>query len=64
MGEKEYVELRDYIELLLKQGKRGNHSDYAILFKIFGKEKIVEIAKDILQREKLADQKTDDKLVK
>ncbi len=47
---------KDKIDVLIKfylqQGKRGDHKDFQILFMLFGKEKITEIAKRILKEEK------------
>jgi hypothetical protein len=43
-----WKDLRWYIATLLRDGKRGGHEDFKILFRIFGKEKIAFIAKEIL----------------
>lgn len=40
--------LTDYIGSLLKDGKRSQHEDFQILFLVFGKDKITEIAKRLL----------------
>lgn len=46
------VTLRDYVEELLKQGKRSKHPDFQTLFEIYGKDKIVDMAREILEKEK------------
>lgn len=47
-----FITLDEYVEKLLKDGKRSNHPDFQLLFRVYGKEKITEIARRILQREK------------
>ena len=42
--------LEKYIEGLLKEGKRGGHEQFQQLFRIYGKEKVTDIAKPILDR--------------
>lgn len=51
---KEFTQLSEYVESLLKNGKKSDHEDFKILFNIFGQEKITKIAKEILQKEKNA----------
>lgn len=46
--------MSEYVESLLKNGKKSDHEDFKILFNIFGQEKITKIAKEILQKEKNA----------
>jgi predicted CopG family antitoxin len=48
----ERTTLNDYIRDLLLQGKRSTHPDFEILFRIFGKDHITEIAKTLLKEEK------------
>jgi predicted CopG family antitoxin len=48
----ERTTLNDYIRELLLQGKRSTHPDFEILFRIFGKEHITEMARAILKEEK------------
>lgn len=43
--EREWVTLEDYIEDLLKKGKRSKDAEFKLLFSVFGLEKIKEIAK-------------------
>lgn len=52
--EKDWLKLEDYIHFLLDEGKRSGHSDFHILFKIYGKDKIVEMAKKYLESRKNA----------
>ena len=48
------TKLEEYIENLLREGKRSQHDDFQILFRLLPKKKdeIVKIAKDILERDK------------
>lgn len=41
---------RNHVRQLLLDGKRSQHEDFQLLFRIFGKEKVVEIAKEELAR--------------
>lgn len=43
---------RAYIRTLLKDGKRSQHEDFQVLFRLFGKEKVTEIAKEELRKMK------------
>jgi hypothetical protein len=44
--------LQDYIQELLLDGKRSPHPDFQLLFRLFGKDHITEIAKTLLKEEK------------
>jgi hypothetical protein len=46
--------LKDYVEDLLKDGKRSQHEDFQMLFRIFGEERITKMAKEILESWKAA----------
>lgn len=48
----EWASLKDYIRILLKDGKRSEHKDFRLLFLIYGKDKVTEIAKEVLNEEK------------
>jgi hypothetical protein len=52
----EWTPIFEYVESLLKDGKRSQHEDFQTLFRILpGKKKeIVEYAKSFLEKEKLA----------
>lgn len=58
MGQKEIIgwkdawTLEDYVRALLKDGKRSQHPDFQALFVAFGKERITEMAKRLLEAEK------------
>lgn len=52
----EWKTLKDHIRKLLLEGKRGNHPDYIPFFEIFGKERIVRLAKEVLKEEKENDE--------
>lgn len=52
MDSQEWFEFRQYIESLLLDGKRSQHPDFQVLFNVFGREKVIAIAKEILEREK------------
>lgn len=41
---------RKHVRQLLLDGKRSQHEDFQLLFRIFGKDKVVEIAKEELAR--------------
>lgn len=43
---------RKHVRQLLLDGKRSQHEDFQLLFRIFGKDKVVEIAKEELARMK------------
>lgn len=47
--------LEKYVEALLKDGKRSQHEDFQILFRVFGKQRIVKIATELLDKEKKED---------
>lgn len=47
-----FITLDEYVEKLLKEGKRANHPDFQLLFSVYGKDKIVAMAKRILEKEK------------
>lgn len=47
--------LNDYIEDLLKSGKRSQHEDFQMLFRIFGEERITKMAKALLEKWKQDD---------
>jgi predicted CopG family antitoxin len=49
---KEWQTLADYIKELLLDGKRSPHPDFQLLFRLFGKDHITEIAKTLLKEEK------------
>lgn len=44
------LKLNEYIEKLLLDGKRSQHEDFQVLFRVFGKDRIVEMAKEILAK--------------
>lgn len=46
-----YFNLSEYVEMLLKQGKRSQDPEFKTLMLIYGREKIVEMAKEWLQRD-------------
>lgn len=48
------VTLEDHIQGLLRDGKRSQHEDFKLLFRVYGRDKIVEIAKRFLEQEKAA----------
>lgn len=50
---KEGVTLEQYVELLLRQGKRSQDEDFKTLMRVYGRQKIIDMAKAILEREKL-----------
>jgi len=47
-----FITLDEYVEKLLKEGKRSQHPDFQLLFSVYGKDKITEMAKRILSKEK------------
>lgn len=49
----EWTELKEYVEALLKDGKRSQHEDFQVLFRIFGEEKIRKMVDGILAELKL-----------
>lgn len=49
---KDRVTLKDHIRELILEGKRGNHPDYLPFFELFGREKIIALAKEIKAEEK------------
>jgi len=46
---------RRHVRQLLLDGRRSQHEDFQLLFRIFGKDKVVEIAKEELARIKDAE---------
>lgn len=44
--------LKDYVHSLLKQGKKSTDSEFQILFKIYGRDKIVPMAMEYLEENK------------
>jgi len=52
--EEAWTQIEDYIESLLKDGKRSQHEDFQTLFRILPKhkERIILFAKEYLKREK------------
>jgi hypothetical protein len=44
------LSLAEYIETLLRQGKRSDHDDFKVLMDVWGRDKIVALAKDVLAR--------------
>jgi hypothetical protein len=54
-----WYQLPEYIESLLKDGKRSQHEDFQVLFRVFGKDRIVKLAKEILEKEKKEDEETE-----
>lgn len=51
----EWASLKDYIRILLKDGKRSEHPNFKLLFLIYGREKVIELAKEVLEEEKQKD---------
>ncbi len=48
--------LQEYIRSLLLDGKGSKHEDFQLLFKVFGKEKIVKIALEEKAKDKVEDE--------
>jgi len=48
----DWFQLQDYVEKLLLEGKRSQHEDFQMLFRIFGEERIRKMAKEILEKMK------------
>jgi hypothetical protein len=48
----EWTTLRDHIRNLLRDGKRGTHPDFKLLFEVWGEPKIRDMATEILREEK------------
>lgn len=44
------ITLAEHIENLLRDGKRSQHPDFQTLFTVYGKDKVVAMAKEILDR--------------
>ena len=51
------ITLKLHIEKLLNEGKRANHPDFEPFFRLFGKEKIIQLALEIKEEQKLAAEK-------
>ena len=49
--------LRDYVLTLLRDGKRANHPDFGPLFMVYGRDKIVDMAKELLAEERAKSEK-------
>lgn len=60
-GSNEWTQLSEYIDGLLKDGKTSKHEDFQVLFRVFGKEKIVGIWKEIQEKEKKEEQDVSEK---
>jgi len=60
---KDRVTLEEHIRTLILEGKRGNHPDYKPFFELFGKDKIVALAKQIKAEEKEKDEGESEKEV-
>lgn len=45
-----WTTLDDYIEMLLRLGKRSQDPEFKTLMDLFGKDRVVKIAKQILAR--------------
>lgn len=41
---------RAHVRSLLRDGKRSQHEDFQLLFRVFGKEKVTAIAKEELEK--------------
>jgi Ca2+-binding EF-hand superfamily protein len=52
---KDWMQLEEFIETLLRAGKRSKHEDFQMLFRIFGEERITKMAKDSLEKWKQND---------
>lgn len=52
VGWKDAWTLEDYVRALLKDGKRSQHPDFQALFVAFGRDRVIEIAKRLLEAEK------------
>lgn len=46
----DWFQLQDYVEKLLLEGKRSQHEDFQLLFRIFGEERIRKMAEESLER--------------
>lgn len=57
MPEVEKDKIDVLIKFYLQQGKRSVHPDFQVLFNLFGRDKIIAIAKSILKEEKESDVK-------
>jgi hypothetical protein len=55
MNQSDWSTLQDYVRTLLKDGKSSKHEDFQTLFRVFGKERVVAMAKEILDQEKKGD---------
>lgn len=53
--------LREYVDSLLLDGKRSQHEEFKLLFTAFGKEKIVALAKELLEMHKREEQGDENK---
>lgn len=58
---KEWMTLREYVDSLLLDGKRSQHEEFKLLFTAFGKEKIVALAKELLEMHKREEQGDENK---
>lgn len=47
---KNWMQLEEFIETLLRAGKRSQHEDFQMLFRIFGEQRITKIAKEMLEK--------------
>lgn len=48
--ETDWFQLSDYVEKLLRDGKRSQHEDFQMLFGVFGEERITKMAKEMLEK--------------
>lgn len=55
----DWVELKDYVRILIGQGKRSEHDEFKVLFEVFGKQRITLMAREIM-RESYPDGQRDD----